>query len=96
MNHGFDPQRFVDAIPAERVRQIHVAGHEDHGDFLIDTHDHDVCDAVWDLYRYTLRRIGPKPTMIERDDHIPPLAALLDELAVARRIAAECAREVDR
>lgn len=88
-NHGFDPHGFIDAIPRERVRQIHLAGHEDNGSYVVDTHDHPVCDAVWALYRYTVGRLGAVPTMIERDDHIPPLAELLAELDVARRIQAE-------
>ena len=88
-NHGFDARRFIDAMPVERVRQIHLAGHEDNGAYVIDTHDHPVCDAVWDLYRYTVSRLGDVPTMIERDDHIPPLADLLAELDVARRIQSE-------
>lgn len=86
VNHGFDARAFIDAMPRERVRQIHLAGHEDHGDFLIDTHDHPVCDAVWQLYAYTVQRLGDVPTMIERDDHIPPLPELLAELDQARRV----------
>jgi len=89
VNHGFNAQAYIDAMPRERVVQIHLAGHEDHGDYLIDTHDHPVCDAVWSLYRYTLHRLGPVPTMIERDDRIPPLAELLAELDVARGITRE-------
>jgi uncharacterized protein len=89
VNHGFDPHRYIDAMPKARVRQIHLAGHEDHGSYLIDTHDHPVCDPVWALYDYTLRQIGQVPTMIERDDHIPPLPELLAELDQARRIAAQ-------
>jgi uncharacterized protein len=89
VNHGFDPHQFIDALPAHRVRQIHLAGHERQGNLLIDTHDHPVCAGVWDLYRYTVRRLGALPTMIERDDHIPPLAELLAELDVARGISAE-------
>jgi len=85
VNHGFDARTYIDAIPPERVVQIHLAGHEDHGAFLIDTHDHPVCEAVWQLYGYTVARMGPKPAMIERDDHIPPLPELLAELAEARR-----------
>lgn len=86
-NHGFDPRHFIDAMPAARVRQIHLAGHEDLGDVVIDTHDHPVCDDVWALYAYTIRRLGPVPTMIERDDRIPPLQTLLAELDLARRTA---------
>ncbi|MEY4564023.1 MAG: hypothetical protein RLZZ618_3300 [Pseudomonadota bacterium] len=88
-NHGFDPRRFIDALPVARVRQIHLAGHEDHGTHLVDTHDHPVCHAVWDLYAHTTRRFGAVPTMIERDDHVPPLAELLAELDVARAVQTE-------
>lgn len=87
VNHGFNPQHFIDAIPATHVRQIHLAGHENHGSYIIDTHDHPVCDAVWDLYAYSVRRLGAVPTMIERDDNIPPLNELLDELDTVRRTA---------
>jgi uncharacterized protein (UPF0276 family) len=76
-------------MPRERVRQIHLAGHEDHGSHLVDTHDHPVCEAVWSLYAHTVQRLGPVPTMIERDDHIPPLAELLAELDQARAIQAQ-------
>lgn len=89
VNHGFDARAFIDAMPSHRVRQIHLAGHEDTGDGLIDTHDHPVADAVWELYRHAVRRLGPVPTMIERDDHIPPLAELVAELNQARAIAAQ-------
>ena len=89
INHGFDARRFIDAMPAARVRQIHLAGHEDPGDFIIDTHDHPICAPVWDLYAYTVARLGPVPAMIERDDNIPPLDTLLAELELARTIAAD-------
>ncbi|WP_374402436.1 DUF692 domain-containing protein [Niveibacterium sp.] len=88
VNHGFSSRRFIDALPADRVYQIHLAGHEDHGDYLIDTHDQPVSDAVWDLYAYTVRRLGRVPTMIERDDNIPTLPELISELDRARAIAA--------
>ena len=87
-NHGFDAHAFIDAMPRERVRQIHRAGHEDHGTHLIDTHDQPVCDAVWSLYAYTVQRLGAVPTMIERDDRVPPLAELLAELDHARVVQA--------
>ena len=89
VNHGFDARAYIDAMPAERVVQIHLAGHSAQDGFLVDTHDAPVCDAVWDLYRYTIARIGPRPTMIERDDHIPALDELLAELDIARRLSAE-------
>ena len=89
MNHGFDPHAFIDAMPADRVRQIHLAGHETNDDgFLVDTHDHAVCEDVWALYRHAIKRLGPVPTMIERDDRIPPLAELVAELGRARHEAA--------
>ena len=96
VNHGFDAQVYIDAMPADRVVQFHLAGHSTDPDnlgLLIDTHDAPVCAAVWDLYAYTLRRIGFRPTMIERDDHIPALPELLAELAIARGIAAQVAAE---
>ena len=88
INHGFDARQFLEAIPAARVRQIHLAGHSHQGDFLIDTHDTAVPRAVWDLYRHTARRLGQVPTMIERDGNIPALAELVAELQIAREISA--------
>jgi uncharacterized protein (UPF0276 family) len=87
-NHGFDPRAYIDGVPANRVQQFHLAGHDDSGPVIIDTHDAPVCEAVWDLYAHAVRRLGPVSTMIERDDHIPPLAELLGELDRARAIAA--------
>jgi uncharacterized protein (UPF0276 family) len=88
-NHGFDPQDYLNGIDPKRVRQFHLAGHQNHGDYIIDTHDEPVIDAVWALYAAALRRFGPVSTMIERDDNIPPLAELIDELDQARRIGAK-------
>jgi uncharacterized protein (UPF0276 family) len=89
VNHEFDPLIYLAGVPGERVRQFHLAGHEDHGHYIIDTHDHPVPDPVWELYADALRRFGPVSTMIERDDNIPPLDELLTELDHARRIAAD-------
>lgn len=88
VNHGFDPLDYLDGVPAERVQQHHLAGHTDFGDYIIDTHDADVIDPVWDLYAQAVRRFGQVSCMIERDDNIPPLSDLLVELDQARRIAA--------
>ena len=85
-NHGFDADAYVSALPAEKIWQIHLAGHSDYGNYVIDTHDHPVRDEVWALYERSLERIGAVTTMIERDDHIPPLADLVLELDHARRI----------
>ena len=88
-NHGFDPSAYLAGVPAERVRQIHLAGHSDNGrGLLIDTHDHPVPDPVWSLYQTARGRLGAVATMIERDDEIPPLADLLTELDLARALAA--------
>jgi uncharacterized protein (UPF0276 family) len=86
-NQGFDPNLYIDGIDVDRVRQFHLAGHSDLGDYVIDTHDHPIVDSVWNLYRTALRRFGDVSTMIERDDNIPPLAELLTELDMARAIA---------
>ena len=88
-NHHFDAEAYLDSINPARVRQFHLAGHSDYGTHVIDTHDHDICDPVWQLYRQALQRFGPVSTMIERDDNIPPLTQLIDELNIARQIAAE-------
>lgn len=92
-NHGFDPLRYLAAVPADRVRQFHLAGHEDHGHLVIDTHDRPVCETVWDLYREAVARFGPVPTLIERDANVPEwpvleaearaAQAVLDDVAVA-------------
>ncbi|MFG6467991.1 DUF692 domain-containing protein [Roseateles sp. BYS87W] len=87
-NHGFDPLAYLNGIPVAAVRQIHLAGHDDQGDLVIDTHDHPVRDEVWALYAQAVQRFGAVPTMIERDDHIPPLPELLAELGRARELAA--------
>jgi len=86
-NHGFDAQAYLSGIPAARVRQIHLAGHSQGRDLLIDTHDKPVPDPVWALYASALERLGPVATMIERDGDIPPLSDLLAELGSARNIA---------
>ncbi|MEZ5870686.1 MAG: DUF692 domain-containing protein [Nitratireductor sp.] len=87
-NHAFNRREFIEAIPAERVVQFHLAGHSEGEDCLIDTHDQPVCDAVFELYGEALRHFGAVSTMIERDDNIPPLSELLAELTRAREIAA--------
>lgn len=85
-NHGFDPMAFVAAIPPGDVAEIHLAGHEETDGFLVDTHGRPVCDAVWDLYRRTLARTGPRPTLVEWDTDIPDLRVLLAEAAKADRM----------
>ncbi len=89
VNHGFPPQAYLDGVPGERIRQHHLAGHSDYGDYIIDTHDHPVIDPVWELYAEAVKRFGLVSTMIERDDRMPPFAELMDELERTRAIAAE-------
>lgn len=88
-NHGFDPTAYLDGMPWHAVGQVHLAGHTVGDSMLIDTHDQPVPECVWALYAAALRRAGPLPTMIERDDNIPDLAELLAELDTARALAAE-------
>ena len=91
-NHGYDPLTFLNGIPADRVVQFHMAGHSHMGTHIIDTHDHPVCEDVWELYEAALRRFGQVSTMIERDDNIPPLDELLVEVDRTREIAEKVLR----
>jgi len=84
-NRRFDARRYIDEIPVERVVQFHLAGHSDHGAYLLDTHDHPIRPEVWQLYEYAVRCFGPVATLIERDDNIPEFAELQAEAAEARR-----------
>jgi uncharacterized protein len=86
-NHGFSTDDFLHGVPRDRIVQFHVAGHSHEESHIIDTHDHPVCDEVWDFYRETVAHFGPVSTMIERDDNIPPLAEVVAELDIARQIA---------
>lgn len=95
-NHGFDAARFLDALPADRVVQFHMAGHTNSGTHRIDTHDQPVCDEVWALYEHARRRFGDVSAMIERDDNFPPFSELLDELQRMRDIDVSIAAERTR
>src|SRR6266481_1253193 len=92
-NHEFDALAFLRAMPRERVRQFHLAGHTNKGSHIIDTHDHPIVPDVWALYAEALKLFPGAPTMIERDADIPPYEELLAELDVARRIAADVVRQ---
>ena len=92
-NHGFQATDYIDAIPADRVGEMHLAGHsvqvyEDEA-VLVDTHDAPVCDEVWALFEAALRRIGPRPTLIEWDSELPQLAVLLTEAQKAQDLMDE-------
>lgn len=91
VNHGFDPLRFLDGLPGERVGQFHLAGHDvdsesDGKPLLIDTHGTEVSEPVWALYREAVARFGRISTLIERDANIPPLQALESEMQRAKEI----------
>ncbi len=85
-NHGFDAETYLDAIPAARVFQLHLAGHSEQGPLLIDTHDHPVRAEVWKLYERVIARLGRVSTLIEWDDHIPSYDELEAEATRAREI----------
>jgi hypothetical protein len=70
-NHSFDPFIYVNAVPAERIAQIHIAGHSKFEKYILDTHDHPVLEPVWQLYARTIERAGPTATLLEWDDNIP-------------------------
>ncbi|HSC48208.1 MAG TPA: DUF692 domain-containing protein [Gammaproteobacteria bacterium] len=92
MNHGYDPRRYLEAIPAQDVGELHLAGYSerrvDGTALLIDTHDRPVTDPVWELYAYALELTGPKPTLIEWDSELPALSVLLQEAAKADTLLA--------
>ena len=83
-NHGFDPVAYIEARPAERIVQVHLAGPRDCGTHLLDTHDSPVLEPVWALYALAMRRTGGVSTLLEWDSSIPPYEALLAELAKAK------------
>jgi len=86
VNHGFEPLEFLSQIPLERVVQIHVAGHHEFPEGLVDTHGAPVCNPVWDLLRWTLSHCKPCGVMLERDTEIPAFADLVPELQMIRQI----------
>jgi uncharacterized protein (UPF0276 family) len=92
INHGYDATAFLDGLPLDRVRYLHVAGHYvEAPDLRIDSHGADVIAPVWALLAQAYARCGPLPTLLERDFNIPPLAGLLAEIAQIRRLQAEAA-----
>jgi hypothetical protein len=92
-NHGFRAEDYLDGLPGDRIGQIHLAGHSDHGTHLLDTHDAPVRSEVWALYRSAVRRFGALPTLVEWDDHLPPLDDVLAEAERARAAEAEVVGE---
>jgi uncharacterized protein (UPF0276 family) len=90
-NHGFDAKAFIQQLPLHRVGQIHMAGHFDRGDVIIDTHEGPIIDPVWDLYQFTIEAIGrPVSTLIEWDTNVPALGKVVDEAKRAQGIVEKC------
>ncbi|MBV9079912.1 MAG: DUF692 family protein, partial [Elusimicrobia bacterium] len=86
-NHKYDPFEFIRKLPLHRVAQIHVAGHKDNGDTLVDTHEGPIIDPVWKLYEFTIQQMErPVSTLIEWDTNVPPLKRVLEEAAIADRL----------
>jgi hypothetical protein len=94
-NHGLDANAYVDAIPAGRVAQFHLAGHSDHTTHLLDTHDHPVRDQVWPLYERAVRRFGAVSALIEWDDQIPEFEVLRATAERARTIHGSATHRVE-
>jgi uncharacterized protein (UPF0276 family) len=84
-NHDFDPLEYLNAVPAERVAQIHVAGHSKYEKYILDTHDHAVIDPVWKLYEQAIARAGVTATLLEWDDRIPSFDEVHAEARKAER-----------
>ncbi len=84
-NHGFNPMEYVNSVPAERVAQIHIAGHSKFEKYTLDTHDHPVIEPVWDLYSRAIERCGPTATLLEWDDKIPSFDEVHREALKANR-----------
>ncbi|HEU4578257.1 MAG TPA: DUF692 domain-containing protein [Polyangiaceae bacterium] len=87
-NHGWDPRRYLAALPPERIWQIHIAGHTDHGSHCIDTHSGPVAAPVWELYLAAIQHCGEVSTLLEWDQDIPDFEVLEQQLALARQICA--------
>ncbi len=84
-NHGYDPIAYLDGLPFDRIAYLHMAGHQVEPDgFIVDTHGATPVDPVWALLDETYARLGPLPTLLERDFNLPPLAELLGEVAQIR------------
>ena len=90
-NHGFSPEFYIDTFPVEHVGEIHLGGHAEDEDeagypLLIDAHDREVVDPVWELYRRAVGRTGPVPTLIEWDNDVPTWPVLFAEAQRAETI----------
>jgi uncharacterized protein len=89
-NHDFDPEVYYENIPLEKVIQIHLAGHTDHGDYVLDTHDNYVCDKVWEMYGKIISKIGLISTLLEWDDHFISFDDTWNEALKAEKFQYDC------
>ncbi|MGN6370980.1 MAG: MNIO family bufferin maturase [Phycisphaerae bacterium] len=87
-NHGFDPYDYLNGIPAERVGQMHIAGHSKFEKYILDTHDHPVLDPVWKMYAHAIKLCGPTSTLLEWDAHIPSFEEVHREALKAKKFLA--------
>jgi uncharacterized protein (UPF0276 family) len=85
-NHNYNAKQYIDAIPANKISYIHLAGHSKYENYIIDTHNNFVIDEVWDLYKYAIKTKGIKPTMIEWDADIPEFSVLYNEIMKAKTV----------
>src|SRR5712672_1017454 len=88
-NHSFNPFDYVNSVPAERVAQIHIAGHSKYEKYILDTHDHPVIDPVWQLYAKAIGLVGATATLLEWDGHIPTFREVHNEALKANRSLAK-------
>jgi hypothetical protein len=97
VNHGYDPQAYMNALPAERIAYFHVAGHHQEAkDLLVDTHGAAVVNPVWQLLEQAYALFGPVPTLLERDFNLPPLPELLGEMDTILRLQRAASPEQPR
>ncbi len=90
VNFHLDPFEFLDELPAEAIREIHLAGFDRFGRWLVDTHGQAVYPEVWGLYQWAMHRFGPRPTLIEWDTNMPPLSVLVEQATQADAILGGC------
>ncbi len=93
VNHNYDPKEFIDQLKPSSICYIHIAGHwKKQDNLIIDTHGDTIINPVWDLLEHTYQNFGVTPTLIERDNDIPPLAECLDEIEIVKSIQAKCTK----
>ena len=95
INLGLDAMAYIEQLPHQRIKEIHLAGYEDKGDFLLDAHNNPMSDPVWQLYKQLLKFVPQVPSLIEWDNNIPPLQRILQEVRHAEEIIEQSASELN-